>query len=493
MPILGETGAVPNVASTTHQTLSPAASVVTPAKSTHAGPTSTGGKGIRPFALGTLTFWQPIGASTDGTDPNNWSAGLPNANNPGIFDALHGTNDCNLVAITCAGFIMDSNYHGNVTFGGAASLGELIAYSEQGTWTMNAIVGASTLDVEAGTTFTGSGSFDLNPSMNQNGTINVPAQQVFNINLAGGFIDNGYLVSQGSIYLGNGTTGTSNLDIWSGAALVISGTSSFNGTNGSVIRVGDATNGGGILQVRPNVSVMSGVSVWLRGAGSDLFSLRSGSTWDWNSTTMGYTSNGNSFNSVCLAVSKNSTGTVNFVSLLDGSTMNLFNYAVIDDALAANFINGGNTVTIGSHAGTTATLVMNKSTSQLAIGQGNGSGFGTLQQNTNVTWNGGVLIQSISFPVPAGPNSWSADVWNFGTNNTLTIPANCEVVNQFTTTSMPNPYGQNVPMTNVPAGIINNGSPGYVFRPTQGSALNGWSAQLTGGILRPTTISLMHP
>jgi hypothetical protein len=57
---------------------------------------------------------------------------------------------------------------------------------------------------------------------------------------------------------------------------------------------------------------------------------------------------------------------------------------------------------------------------------------------------------------------------------------------------MPNPFAQNVPTTNVPAGIIKNGT--FGFNTVQGGGpLNGWSADPTGGIFRPIALSLLHP
>jgi len=343
------------------------------------------------------TYWEPQGGSTDGTLDANWTSGVPNAMIAGVFDPSWSNSNCNLGALEDATSLsMHGGYEGTVTFGVADTLGTLYDSSNDGWFTFNAAVAASGLTVDTGANFAGTSTFTL--ASGGTGTVSVPSGQTFIISCSD-FIDNGSISASGRIYLGNGTSGTSFLSIGNGGTLNLSDNGSFAGSGSSNIRIGDSTTGHGTLEVAANKTWTSSVSVYLRTAGgSDEFSIDSGATWDFSGATFGY----NGFTSVCLAEDGVASGLTNYVTLRAGATLNLFGNAVLNGSLWVYFQGSTVTDTIGTHSGSTATMIMNNVNATLTFGA---TGFGQLLQNTNVTWNGGAYNAIISF----NAGSWSID------------------------------------------------------------------------------------
>jgi hypothetical protein len=99
--------------------------------------------------------------------------------------------------------------------------------------------------------------------------------------------------------------------------------------------------------------------------------------------------------------------------------------------------------------------------------------------SANVAFNGG---------------SWSVDYWNFGASNSLNINGTGSPCLFFdiTASTMPNPYGSNVMIINVPNGV--GGTPGR-FNSDGILNGNGWTIGMYIGVLGITCYGyqLVHP
>jgi hypothetical protein len=426
---------------------------LTPLSHTALVPPHSGSGGFRPPPPGglTVTIWDPQNGSVDGTAPGNWTAGLPSSLNIGHFDHLYSDGNCNLTQAVdgFAGFVMKSAYAGTVTFSGAdGTVAAMEDHSTAGWYTFNMNLSSNSLTIDAGANISGTGTFTLTAA--NTGTIAVPAGATCILSCAD-FVINGTLSASGEIYLGNGTTGTSFLSIGNGGTVQLLDTGSFAGSGSSNVRVGDASTGGGTMLLAVNKTWTSGVSVYLRHAGgSDQFGLAAGSTFDFSGTTVSYTSGGTTWNNVCLAEDGPSGIHTNYVTLNAGATLNLYNNAVIQGSLIAQYTaSSGQTDTVGSHSGNTASLVLT-STATLSNGQGNTSYFGTLSQNANVFSNGATYNANIKYTSING--NWFGDGWIFGSSYGLTLSGGATDL-EITGTGLPNPYSTSQALIYVPYGV----------------------------------------
>jgi hypothetical protein len=389
--------------------------VVSPVETPVRTPTHGPAGGIRPFQPGG-DYWTDASVTHNElwSDPTNWSMNaIPNGTVIAYFSGTYSqfSNDpCTTDVAPANGqsITFFNGYNGLLDITQTCSLGTIVSSvncTSGNILRFDAATSCTGLSVTAGMWWGGNSTLTYTGG---SGTINVPSGQTFITNCSD-FIDNGSLNARGNIQLGNSGS-TAFLSIGNGGSLNLSANGSFAGSGSSNVRVGDRTNGGGFLSVAASISWTSSVSFFLRGSGQASLVIYSGATLDFTNYNFSYAD----LNS-CLAVNARDN-----VSMKDGSTLDLAGYAVFNGTLSVDFVNGGNKATINDHAGIGRDLVMlSLNTSALYIGQGTGSGYGTLNQNTRVVWLGGEFYTSAYYL--AGTGEFFSDNWQFGATNELFI------------------------------------------------------------------------